>query len=84
MRSGCLNLAKDYFPGVRIVRVDVDPDDGGEKKPLLWICVVADSPGCALLDATAGIELDRKLGPKFRVPDFRKIISLNSGTHHII
>ena len=57
-------LAKKRFPEARIVRVEVTgSDDSYDNHPLVWIRVVADTPGDALLDVRPMIKFQRDLRP---------------------
>ena len=57
-------LAKKRFPEARIVRVEVTGcDDSYDNHPLVWIRVVVDTPGDAMLDVRSMIDFERDLDP---------------------
>ena len=58
------SLAKKYFPEARIVRVEVEgSEDVCDGHPLVWIRVVADTPGGAMLNVRAMIDFGSELRP---------------------
>ena len=58
------SLAKKRFPEARIVRVEVEgSEDVCDDHPLVWIRVVVDTPGGAMLDVGAGIDFKMELRP---------------------
>ena len=57
-------LAKKRFPEARIVRVEVTgSDDSYDNHPLVWIRVVVDTPGGAMLNVSAMLDFQMDLRP---------------------
>ena len=58
------SLANKRFPEARVFRVEVTgSDDTYDNHPLVWIRVVVDTPGGAMLNVRAMIDFERDLGP---------------------